>query len=161
MRGERSRGVMLFRMLNRFRSDPLRNQVEASIRAGTGLRKGEWLLAGSDCTEAEIEAVTTALVEWCKEQMQGTRRPYGVDQLALAVACAVPEGEAIASATFGVFRPVDFYREDGVSERVQQFMRELPRDVLRQQEAVRFAAALFSWGDVARDTIYRDDSKAG
>ncbi len=35
---------MLFRMLNRFRSDPLRAEVEASIRAGTFLHKGEWLL---------------------------------------------------------------------------------------------------------------------
>ncbi len=34
---------MLAKLLDRFRSESLREQVEASIRAGTGLRNGEWL----------------------------------------------------------------------------------------------------------------------
>jgi hypothetical protein len=151
---------MLFRMLNRLRHDPLRAQVEESIRAGTGLHKGEWLLAQGPRDAQDVDAVGDAIVAWCREQMQGTRRPYGIDQMALAVACAVPDGQPIASATFGVFRPIDFYREGGVSEQVSEFMRSVPLDQLPASTAVRFAAALFSWGDVARDTIYRDDRAA-
>ena len=150
---------MLFRMLNHFRPDPLRLQVEESIRAGTGLRKGEWLLTEGPRNADELKAIAEAIVAWCREQMQGTRRPYGIDQMTLAVACAEPGGQPIASATFGVFRPVEFYQEGGVSDRIAAFVSGLPQEALRQSSAVRFAAALFSWGDVARDTIFRDDER--
>ncbi len=89
--------------------------------------------------------------------MQGTRRPCGIDQMALGVACAEPGDEKIASATFGVFRPVDFYREGGVADQMMAFVRELPLDDLQRSPSVRFAAALFSWGDVARETIFSDE----
>ena len=96
------------------------------------------------------------MTEWCREQIGATRRPYGIDNLVLAVACAEPGGAPIASTTFGVFRPVDFYREGGIGEQVVGFVRGLPPAALGAPPAVCFAAALFSWGDVARDTIYRD-----
>lgn len=154
---------MLFRMLNRFRTDALRAQVEESIHAGTGLRRGEWLLAEGARSSEEVAALAETITAWCREQIGETRRPYGIDQMALAVACAEPGGAPIASMTFGVFRPVDFYREGGVGERVTAFVSELPPETLARPPAVRFAAALFSWGDVARDTIYRDarDEAAG
>ena len=148
---------MLFRMLNRFRSDPLRAQVEESIQSGTGLRKGEWLLPAGATTREEVDVVADAILDWCREQMRGARTPYGIDQMALAVACAVPGGSPVASATFGVFRPMEFHRENGVATRVAAFVRGLPLDEL-EPTPLRFAAALFSWGDVARDTIYRDKS---
>ena len=147
---------MLFRMLNRFRSDPLRAQVEEAVQAGTGLRKGEWLLAEGACSPEAVAEVAEAIVQWCREQMRGTRTPYGIDQMALAVACAVPGGAPVASATFGVFRPAEFHRENGVGARVSAFVQGLPLDEV-EPTPLRFAAALFSWGDVARDTIYRDD----
>ncbi len=149
---------MLFRMLNRFRPESLRDQVEHSIREGTGLRKGEWLLADGAPSVEQIEAVGDAIVAWCQAQIGNTRRPYGIDQMALAVACAAPGGETIASTTFGVFRPLDFYIEGGVGERVIAFVRGLPTEALHEVPAVRFAAALFSWGDVARETIYGDEA---
>lgn len=148
---------MLFRMLNRFRSDLLRTQVEESIQSGTGLRKGEWLLAEGSRSSEEIAELAETIVAWCREQMRETKKPYGIDQMALAVACAVPGGMPVASATFGVFRPIDFYREDGIASRVVTFVHGLPLDDLQPEPTpLRFAAALFSWGDVARDTIYRD-----
>ena len=147
---------MLFRMLNRFRSDPIRTQVEEAVHAGTGLRKGEWLLAAGERTPEEVAELAEVIVQWCREQMRGARTPYGIDQMALAVACAVPGGAPVASATFGVFRPAEFHRENGVGDRVSAFVRGLPLDEV-EPTPLRFAAALFSWGDVARDTIYRDD----
>lgn len=149
---------MLFRMLNRFRSEPLRDQVEDSIQQGTGLRKGEWLLVDGASSAEQVASVGESIVTWCREQISTTRRPYGFDQMALAVACAAPGGATIASATFGVFLPVDFYTEGGVSERVAAFVHGLPVETLSEVPAVRFAAVLFSWGDVARDTIYRDEA---
>ena len=148
---------MLFRMFNRPRTGDLRAQVEESIQAGKGLRRGEWLLEAGARTPEAVAALADTMVEWCREQIGDTRRPYGIDQLALAVACAEPGGAAIASTTFGVFRPVDFYREGGVGEQVAEFVNGVPPAALEAPPAVRFAAALFSWGDVARETVYRDE----
>ena len=67
-------------------------------------------------------------------------------------------GSPVASATFGVFRPVEFYQEGGVADRVGSFMESLRVEELNRRTSVRFAAALFSWGDVARDAVYGDDA---
>jgi hypothetical protein len=152
---------VLSRFLRRLQRDPLRARVEQSIRRGTGLRKGEWLLTEMPADAARYNALASDVVEWCQREIGDTRRPYGIDQLALAVACAEPGGDSIASATFGIFRPVDFYREGGVAERVAEFIRCTGAEaLLHRDDSVRFAAALFSWGDVARDTIFSDDEPA-
>lgn len=149
---------MLTKLLDRFRSESLREQVEASIRSGTGLRNEEWLAEAGLRSLEDRAAIADAVVAWCEQTIAQTRRPYGIDQLALTVACAEPAGRAIASATFGVFRPVEFYAAGGVSERVHAFVCSVETDAIAGP--VRFAAALFSWGDVARETIYRDDPVA-
>lgn len=153
---------MLGTLLDRFRPDSLRTRVEASIRRGTGLFRHEWLLGPEPLTPASMQRVADEVTEWCRQKMAETRRPYGIDQMALAVACAVPGGEPIASTTFGVFRPVEFYVEDGVASRLERYLHALPLDALNQRGAqpIRFAAALFSWGDVARETVFTDEADA-
>ena len=42
-----------------------------------------------------------------------------------------------------------------------RFMASLRVEELNRRAAIRFAAALFSWGDIARDTIYHDDDTDG
>ena len=40
---------------------------------------------------------------------------------------------------------------------LRTYLAELPLDALNgEPSGIRFAAALFSWGDVARDTIFAD-----
>ena len=40
---------------------------------------------------------------------------------------------------------------------MRAYLAALPLDLLnRRTGAIRFAAALFSWGDVARDTVFAD-----
>jgi hypothetical protein len=149
---------LLSRLIRRFnRSDPLQAQVEQSISRGTGLRKGEWVIDGETIDATVIAATTEEMLQWCRDRIAETRRPYGIDQMALAVACAEPGGTAVASASFGVFRPVEFYQEDGIADRLTHFMESLRVEDLTRRPTVRFAAALFSWGDVARDTIFRDN----
>ncbi len=152
---------MLSRLMQRFRrEDSLRARVEESISRGTGLHKGEWVIDRLPIDDEVIAATTEQMLTWCRERMAETRRPYGIDQLALAIACAEPDAAPLASATFGVFRPLEFYEEDGVADRVTRFMQSLRVEELNRHTAIRFAAALFSWGDIARDTIYRDDDDA-
>ena len=148
---------MLDALLRRFRPDPLRTRVEASIRRGTGLSRQEWMLGPAPLAGPDMDQLGAGIVTWCQDRLAETRRPYGIDQMALAIACAVPGGAPLASTTFGVFRPVEFYVEGGVAERVAEYVRSLDLEVLNQREGpIRFAAALFSWGDVARETIFAD-----
>jgi hypothetical protein len=150
--------VLLRRLLDRFHPDPLRLRVEDSIRRGTGLHKGEWLVDGLPLDGDSIERVTEDLLAWCRERISTSRRPYGIDQMALAVACAEPGGTPLASQTFGVFRPLEFYAEGGVADRVAGFMQSIRlEEINRRRQGVRFAAALFSWGDVAREAVFRDE----
>jgi hypothetical protein len=148
---------VLEQLLARFRPDPLRARVEASVQRGTGLHKGEWLRDSLPLTPEALAEVSEDIVAWCRERMAASRKPYGIDQMALAVACAEPGGVPLASKTFGVFRPVDFYEDQGVAERVSEFVRGLDLDSVNRLQGVRFAAALFSWGDVAREAFYTDD----
>lgn len=156
---------MLTDLLQRLRPDPVRRRVEASIRSGTGLSKGDWMLSGPAIESPHIAKLSEEVLEWCRERIASIRRPYGIDQLALAIACATPGGNPLASTTFGVFRPVDFYDEDGVGDRVVEFLREVPLDQLNGEldagaPGIRFAVALFSWGDVAREAMFEDDGSA-
>jgi len=148
---------MLGTLIDRFRPDPLRARVEASIRRGTGLSRREWLMGAAPLTAGDMQRLAEEILEWCREQMAAARRPYGIDQMALAIACAVPGGQPISSTTFGVFRPVDFYAAEGIGERVEEYLHTLPLDAInRLGGPIRFAVALFSWGDVARDTLFRE-----
>ncbi len=149
---------MLSELLRRFRPDPLRTLVEDSIRRGTGLSKQEWLFDEAPLRPSDVEFLADQVVEWCRTRIAGTRRPYGIDQIAVAIACAEPGGQPLASTTFGVFRPVEFYEDAGVEQRIREYLAELPLDDLnRRTGSIRFAAALFSWGDIARDTIFADE----
>ncbi|RLT39369.1 MAG: hypothetical protein DWI58_13180 [Chloroflexi bacterium] len=136
---------------------PLRERIEASIREGVGLSKHEWILA-APILDHELEALSEVVVEWARVRTSEMRRPHGIDQCALALACAHPGGAPLASTTFGVFRPVDLYADGGIPDRVTDFLEGLSLPTLNEGgEPVRFAAALFSWGDVARATLYADE----
>lgn len=150
---------MLSALLRRFRPDPLRARVEDSIRRGTGLSKQEWLLEQNPLDPSDVDDLAEQILEWVRGRIAATRRPYGIDQMALAIACAEPGGQPLASTTFGVFRPIEFYEESGIEQRVRVYLSGLSLDDLnRRSGGIRFAAALFSWGDVARDTVFADEA---
>ena len=89
--------------------------------------------------------------------MGRTRRPYGINQLAVGLACAKPGGTPLTSASLGVFRPVDYYSDGGVRDQIGEFVRSLPLgEADTPGTPLSVAAALFSWGDMARATVFRD-----
>lgn len=144
-------------LVAKFRPDPVRARVEAALQRGTGLHRGEWLREALPLDRQALRDVAEDISTWCREQMATSKRPYGIDQMALAVACAEPGGSPLASKTFGVFRPVEFYREGGVAEHLAAFIDAVDLErVNASRHGVRFAAALFSWGEVARDAIFSD-----
>ncbi len=136
---------------------PLRARVEASIKEGVGLSKQEWVLP-NPLRQHELTTLGEAIVEWSRVRAAESRRPYGIDQCALAIACAHPGGAPLASATFGVFRPIELYADGGIPDQVHAFLEGLSLPTLNVDGGpVRFAAALFSWGDVARATLFADE----
>lgn len=142
----------------RRRSSALEALVEDGLRAGVGLRRQSWLVTERPVLPATLRDLAQAVADWCVQEMAQTRRPYGIDHMAVGVACAPPGGTPIASVSFGLFRPLEFYQEGGTRDRLEEFVRGLPLTQINAHPTpVRLAAALFSWGDLARATIFRDD----
>ena len=140
-----------------FRRAGLEDEIEACIRAGTGLRQEQWLWTEEQIERPDLVGLSDAVVDWCAETMSSFRRPYGIDHVALSVACARPGQPIIASATFGVFRPGQFYQGEGPRQQLESFFHSLDLSLLnRQAPPLRFAAALFSWGEVAKATVFAD-----
>lgn len=115
------------------------------------MHRREWLLSDGGISRESLTALAEQVVAWCEETIAQTRRPYGIDHLAAAIACARPGQAPLASASFGVFRPADFYREGGTRDSIQHFVECLEPHALNAEGGqVRFAVALFSWGEVAK-----------
>ena len=74
------------------------------------------------------------------------RRPYGIDHVALALACRDTSGRILCSNSLGVRRPASFYGpEAGTS--VEAFLRDV--DQVRNETEMEVVAALLSLGDLA------------
>ena len=131
--------------------------IEESIKSGVGLHHHQWH-ATSPFDAAQLDDMAAQIVEWCKDTIAQTKRPHGIDHMAVAVACAHPGDQPIASATFGVFRPLDFHRAGGVGDSVPDFVTAVDSSRVDAERPLRFAAALFSWGDVARATVFNEDA---
>lgn len=142
---------------NWFRRRAIERQVEECIRAGTGLRQEQWLWPEPPMAEDDLRVLSDQIVGWCRDTMASFRKPYGIDQVALSVACAHPGKPPLATMTFEVFRPIEFYQEGGPREQVASFIQNLDLRRLNEPVApVRFAAALFSWGEVAKATVFAE-----
>ena len=135
----------------------LERAIEQAVRGGVGLYRETWEVSQHPAAPATLDALADSVRAWCAHEMGQTRRPFGVDHMAVGVACAAPGGSPIASVSIGVFRPADFYSEGGTGDQIADFVRSLPlAEINRHASPVRIAAALFSWGDLARATIFRD-----
>ena len=122
-----------------------------------GLYRQVWELPAPPLATGDLGSLTHDVLGWVERTMGTTRRPYGVDQLAVGLACAPAGGTPVVSVSFGVFRPREFYGAGGVQDRIATFVEDLPLPEINQHTTgVRMAAALFSWGDVARATVFRD-----
>ncbi|HWO94114.1 MAG TPA: hypothetical protein VNL92_05060 [Dehalococcoidia bacterium] len=144
-----------------FRRRAIERQIEKCIRDGTGLRQEQWVWPESDAIgEDDLAVMSDAIVQWCRDTMAGLRRPHGIDHVALSVACAHAGSPPMASMTLEVFRPLDFYQEGGPREQLETFIRGLDVQTLNEpRHPIRFAAALFSWGEVTWAALFADDRR--
>lgn len=128
-----------------FRSQSTRHQIERLIRDGVGVREAAWPVPGHAGAPAP-EALVGPIVQWVRESMAAMRRPYGIDHVALALACRDGDGRVVCSNSFGVVQPATFYQDDG-PERVAAFIGDL--SAVPPGSRREIVGALLSLGDIA------------
>jgi hypothetical protein len=131
------------KLLDRFTSPSTRRLTQA-VRDGVGVREQTWELAAP--RDGGTAALVAEIVEWARESMAGMRRPYGIDHVAVALACRDARGRVVCSSALGVMRPTVFYTDEG-SERVAAFLADVR--FANPGEGAQVVGALLSLGDVA------------
>ncbi|MCL4240815.1 MAG: hypothetical protein KJ048_05625 [Dehalococcoidia bacterium] len=120
-------------------------RVERLIREGVGVRESTWTV---DCASDPdlTRRLTESIVGWVRHSMGEMRRPYGIDHVALALACRDGSGRVVCSTSLGVLRPISFYGEGPVAE-VNAFLGDVARAT--GGRPVEMVGALLSLGDIA------------
>jgi hypothetical protein len=126
-----------------FRKRQTRDTVEQLIRRGVGVREASWEFTADGGRE-----LLDSIVEWLQAAMGEMRRPYGLDQVAVALACRDGEGRVLCSNSLGVLRPGAFYGESG-SDRIAAFLDDV-KSVPRGQRH-EIVGAVLSLGDIAHE----------
>ncbi|HEY5475284.1 MAG TPA: hypothetical protein VIK11_01100 [Tepidiformaceae bacterium] len=99
-------------MLGPFRSRATRRRVEQLIRAGCGVQEAAWTF---ESAEGDDGTLATAIEGWVREALGRTRRPNGINRVALALACRDRAGQVTCSNVTGLVSPATFYSGEGLA----------------------------------------------
>jgi hypothetical protein len=116
-----------------------------AVRQGVGLQEATWTMPppGDD---AAASRVVDQMAGWARDAMASMRRPYGIDHVAVALACRDAAGRVVCSNSLGVIRPAAFYGEDGPG-RLRAFLDDA--FFASPGEGAEIVAAILSLGEVA------------
>ncbi len=131
-------------MIVSFRKAAARRKVSRLIREGVGVRERKWAFEGLD--GGNRRDLAFEILTWVRSAMGTMRRPYGVDHVALALACRDESGRIVCSNTLGVSRPDQFYGPQA-EDRILAFFDDAIQAGARAEGEI--AAALLCLGDVA------------
>lgn len=109
------------------------------------MREACWQTEALGDPDADTD-LAADMVAWVRREMGGMRRPYGIDHVALALACRDASGAIVCSNSLGVVRPESFYSESG-ELRLREFLGDARR--ASADGPVEVVAALLSLGDIA------------
>ncbi len=126
------------------RRNTTHRRVESLIKQGIGIQETTWDLAGDG--QPGPTPMVERILAWVREAMGGMRRPYGIDHVALALACRDANGKVLSTSSLGVIRPASFYGEEG-RERIASFLADV--EFVRAEHPVELVGALLSLGDLA------------
>jgi hypothetical protein len=115
-----------------------------AVRNGVGVRERSWQLPPR--WERGTSVVSDEILRWVRDAMGSMRRPYGIDQVALALACRDAKGRIVCSNSLGVLKPGAFYTNEGAT-RVEAFLDDV--GFADPGDGAEIIAALLSLGDVA------------
>ncbi len=122
-----------------------RRRLQRLIRDGIGVRESAWALPPLDDAPGRARVVQE-ITGWVRASMGEMRRPYGIDHVALALACRDASGRIVCTNALGVIRPKAFYGDEGV-DRITAFMDDLRSVPAAPRREV--VGALLSLGDLA------------
>ena len=114
-----------------------RRRLANLIGDGVGVHRRSW--RGS-------ERSADGLLQWVRDGMAGMRRPNGINQVALALACRDTEGALRRSSSLGVVPPAAFYGGRG-EDGLRAFLVEVGE--LPAEDQAEVSAALVCLGDLA------------
>ena len=128
-----------------FRRLGAHKRVEGLIRRGVGVSEATWRLPEPEDTSGAA-ALVEDVVSWVRGAMGEMRRPYGIDHIAVALACRDDTGRVVCSNSLGVMRPAVFYGGEGPA-RISDFLHDASRAGARRGSEV--VGAILSLGDLA------------
>lgn len=120
-------------------------RVKGLIRQGVGVHETTWAVSEGREPEA-CDEIVQQILDWVRESMSTMRRPYGIDHVALALACRDRSGNVLSSSSLGVIRPGSFYGEEG-RNRIAAFLGDVR--FAGERAPTQIAGALLSLGDIA------------
>ena len=128
-----------------FRRNTTHRRVESLIRQGVGVCEASWDLP-QDGDDSGHQALAESIGAWVRQAMGRMRRPYGIDHVAVALACRDAKGRVLTTTSLGVVRPASFYGEAGAAG-IEGFLADIAH--VRSEGAASIGAALLSLGDLA------------
>jgi hypothetical protein len=127
------------------RRNSTHRRVESLIKQGVGVSEATWDIPAPGDAPAS-KALADAIAGWAKQVMAAMRRPYGIDHVALALACRDAQGRVLTTSSLGVIRPASFYGEAGAAG-IAGFLADIEH--VRADGASSIGVALLSLGDLA------------
>lgn len=126
-------------------------RIAEAVRRGVGVTEFTWDAPAAGDSHARHRVAETILAS-IREAMAAMRRPYGISQVAVALACRDHEGRVVCSNTLGVLKPESFYSEGGAS-RIAAFLDDV--ESVPAERRARIDGALLSLGDLAFELSLR------
>lgn len=146
------RGSSIF--LSKDRQDKkLARQLDEARRKARGLKVCDWQFTPE--STPDHGHLVESVVEWCRQTMSSTRRPYGVDHFDLVL--SLRAGEEVRNLSFSRLRTLQLYDDSLYSQVMQTLARELRET---GSQAVHIAAGLFSWGDALYSALRSDEPQS-
>ena len=138
-------------MILPFRKSTGQKRLSALIKEGVGIREARWPTPDViDDTSRGV--VAESILQWVWNAMGEMRRPYGIDHVAVALACRDTAGRVVCSNSLGVVKPGVFYTPDGMA-RIEAFLDDVSE--VPAHSRVEIVGALLSLGDVAYELELR------
>ncbi len=131
----------------------LRSGVRRALESGVGLYHTTWRIEAGR-TAVASEYLAAELMAWCREILGQMHRPYGLEEVTLAVAAIGEDGRQVASINYGVLRPADFYGSGPVEMQTREALRRWADDQLfAPNGSGHLSVVFFSWGDLTRELL--------
>ncbi len=128
-----------------FRRSNSQRRIEDAIRRGVGVTEFSWLAPAAGDPDAR-RSTLQSILDSVREAMAAMHRPYGIDHVALALACRDHGGHIVCSNTLGVIRPASFYGPEGEA-RIGAFLDDI--ESIPAANRAWIDGALLSVGDLA------------